>query len=227
MVFMTAVCKQHHLGDLRDIDILNMSVSGSQMFSRDGHVTLKASIGFRDYPSIYSVSSLHRVRCVLCIILYQAPGWLRSHFVSFSESVLSEVTARSLRKCLESPSDRVQGIFPRKARWRFFWVGVQIIPECKLQEGTLQFDDLTMRWAVEARSDPFGDVAWCFRSTLMLLPSAPGKRHQNGVGEKSWFLFIFIIFHIPCWFMLICYILLLCSTVRPRKSCHQSQLLVL
>ena len=22
----------------------------------------------------------------------------------------------------------------------------------------------------------------------MLLPSAPGKRHQNGVGEKSWFL---------------------------------------
>lgn len=69
MVFMTAVCKQHHPDD-----ILNMSVSASQMFSRDGHVTLKASIGFRDYPS-NSVSSLHRVRRVrrvLCIILYQA-----------------------------------------------------------------------------------------------------------------------------------------------------------
>lgn len=44
MVIMTAVYKQHHLGQLRDIDILNMSVSASQMFSRDGHVTLKASI---------------------------------------------------------------------------------------------------------------------------------------------------------------------------------------
>ena len=90
--------------------------------------------GFRDYPSILSFQFTPRTPRTLY------------HFVSGSRLTLS-FQADILRVCpLRSdckvapqvPGESFRprpGIFPRKARWRFFWVGVQIIPECKLQEG--------------------------------------------------------------------------------------------
>lgn len=108
MVFMTAVYKQHHLGQLRDIDILKMSVSASQMFSRDGHVTLKASIwlqGLSEYTQ-FPVYTAYAAYFVSFCIRLQA------------DSVLSGWHSQSLsfKKWLQGRSASAWRVLPTASR---------------------------------------------------------------------------------------------------------------
>ena len=104
MVLRTAVYKQHHLGQLGDIhDCWTCQPCQRRtFFPQDGNVMkyhTQASMGFQYYP-------------VLCIRMTTDIYWylLISTDSTQADSVrLRELClGRSLRKCLESPSDRVR-----------------------------------------------------------------------------------------------------------------------